>query len=56
MDRAREDRERSYQTEVADLGVPTISLERALQLAGDLEDEEIIRKMHQGVQRSTSGD
>jgi hypothetical protein len=32
----------------ASLGVPTVNLDRALQLAGQLEDEELIRKMRLG--------
>lgn len=31
-----------------DLGTPTVNLDRALLLAGDLEDEEILRKMRTG--------
>ncbi|MCK0177503.1 MULTISPECIES: antitoxin [Mycobacteriaceae] len=38
----------AFSTRVADLGVPSISLDRALQLAGDLEDEELIRRMRRG--------
>lgn len=34
-----------FRTKSADLGVPTVSLDRALQLAADLEDEELVRKM-----------
>jgi hypothetical protein len=37
-----------FRTETADLGVPTVNLDRALQLAGELEDEELIRKMRAG--------
>lgn len=33
-----------FATRVADLGVPTISLDRALQIAADSEDEELIRR------------
>jgi hypothetical protein len=32
----------------ARLGVPTINLDRALQLAGQIEDEELVRKMRLG--------
>lgn len=32
-------------TRTANLGVPTVNLDKALQLAGELEDEEIIRQM-----------
>ena len=34
-----------FRTDVAPLGVPTVSLDRALQLAGELEDEELIRRL-----------
>lgn len=34
-----------FRTEVHNLGQPTVALEKALQLAGELEDEELIRKM-----------
>ncbi len=37
-----------FQTEVADLGQCRINLDRALQVAADLEDEELIRKMRSG--------
>ena len=33
-----------HQTLTADLGVPSINLDRALQIAGELEDEELIRR------------
>lgn len=36
---------RAFTTRTADLGVPTVSLDRALQLAGELEDEELIRRL-----------
>ena len=39
--------EREFHTSVASLGVPTVNLDRALQLVGDLEDEELIRRMRQ---------
>ncbi|MFV0495087.1 antitoxin [Mycobacterium sp.] len=32
-----------FETQVADLGVPAIDLDRALQVAADLEDQELIR-------------
>ena len=35
------------QTEVASLGVPTVNLDRALQLVGELEDDELIRRLRQ---------
>lgn len=37
-----------FRTETADLGVPALSLDRALTLAGDLEDEELVRRMRAG--------
>lgn len=39
--------DRSY-TSVHSMGAPTVPLERALQLSGELEDEEIIRRMRTG--------
>ena len=39
---------RRSHTTVRHLGRPVVSLDRALQLAGDLEDEEIIRRMRTG--------
>jgi hypothetical protein len=37
-----------FHTETAPLGTPTVNLDRALQLAGELEDEELIRKSRVG--------
>lgn len=37
-----------YSFQTYDLGEPLVPLERALQLAGDLEDEEIARKLSVG--------
>lgn len=37
-----------FRTEPADLGVPAVNLDRALRLAGELEDEELVRKMRAG--------
>lgn len=37
-----------FSTEVADLGVPTVDLDRALQLVGELEDDELVRRMRVG--------
>lgn len=37
-----------YRTPTADLGLPSVNLDRALQLAADLEDEELIRKQRIG--------
>ena len=38
-------RSRPFRTPAFDLGRPTVNLDRALQLHGALEDEELIRKM-----------
>ncbi len=35
---------RSFATRTADLGRPAVNLDKALQLAADLEDEELIRR------------
>ncbi|MGE5693682.1 MAG: antitoxin [Candidatus Sericytochromatia bacterium] len=35
---------RRFSTRVVDMGVPAINLDRALQIAADLEDEELIRR------------
>ncbi|PWJ55829.1 hypothetical protein SAMN06264364_102195 [Quadrisphaera granulorum] len=41
---------RPYRTPTFDMGGPArVNLDRALALAGDLEDEEIIRKMERGA-------
>ena len=37
-----------FRTATANLGLPTVNLDRALQLAAELEDEELIRKMRLG--------
>lgn len=37
-----------FRTISADLGLPTVNLDRALGLAGDLEDEELVRSMRAG--------
>ena len=34
-----------FKTATANLGTPTVNLDRALTLAGDLEDDELIRRM-----------
>ena len=39
----------AFTTRTADLGAPSVNLDRALQIAGDLEDEELIRRQRQGV-------
>jgi hypothetical protein len=35
----------SFVTRTASLGAPAVNLDRALQLAADVEDEELVRKM-----------
>ncbi|MBK8435265.1 MAG: antitoxin [Austwickia sp.] len=35
-------------TTAVHLGVPTVNLDRAISLAGDLEDEELLRRMRRG--------
>lgn len=39
----------AFSTRTADLGVPTVNLDRALQLAAELEDEELIRRQRRGA-------
>ena len=39
---------RPYRTPTADLGTPTVNLDRALQLAAELEDDELVRKLRTG--------
>jgi hypothetical protein len=36
------------ETNSADLGLPTVNLDQALRLAGELEDEELLRKARAG--------
>lgn len=38
-----------FSTRAADLGVPTVNLDLALQIAADLEDEELIRRQRRGA-------
>jgi hypothetical protein len=38
-----------FATRTADLGVPSVNLDRALQLAGELEDEELLRRHRRGA-------
>lgn len=38
----------AFQTRTASLGRATVNLDRALQLAGELEDDELVRKMRAG--------
>jgi hypothetical protein len=45
----RQQRQAPFATRTASLGVPAVNLDQALQLAGDLEDEELIRKMRRGA-------
>ncbi|QHC01719.1 antitoxin [Epidermidibacterium keratini] len=37
-----------FQTTTRGLGVPTVNLDRALQIAADLEDDELVRRMRSG--------
>ncbi len=37
-----------FQTQVASMGQPSVNLDRALQIAGELEDDDLIRKMRAG--------
>ncbi len=37
-----------FRTETARMGVPTVNLDRALQIAAELEDEELVRKTRRG--------
>lgn len=39
---------RRFEVPTASLGQPTVNLDRALQLAGELEDEELLRRMRKG--------
>lgn len=39
----------TFVTRSASLGVPAVSLDRALQLAAELEDEELIRRQRRGA-------
>ena len=38
-----------FVTRTADLGVPSVNLDRALQLAAELEDEELLRRQRRGA-------
>jgi len=44
----REHRAEPFRTRVASMGESTVNLDRALQVAADLEDDELIRKMRSG--------
>jgi hypothetical protein len=37
-----------FRTATADLGLPSVNLDRALAVASELEDEELVRKMRTG--------
>lgn len=37
-----------FQTETASMGRPTVNLDRALQVVGELEDDDLIRKTRMG--------
>lgn len=37
-----------FRTATAELGIPTVNLDRALRLAAELEDEELIRRTRVG--------
>lgn len=41
-------RKERFRTATAALGLPAVNLDRALQLAGELEGEELVRKMRTG--------
>ncbi len=45
---ASEDRGVPFRTATAALGVPVVNLDRALQLAAELEDEELVRRTRVG--------
>jgi len=38
-----------FTTRTADLGVPSVNLDRALQIAAELEDDELIRRQRRGA-------
>ena len=42
----RQGRGQVFRTRTHDLGAPALPLDKALRLAADLEDEELIRKLH----------
>lgn len=37
-----------FRTETASMGEPSVNLDRALQIVGELEDDDLIRKMRSG--------
>lgn len=46
---ARRPAPRKFATRTASLGTPTVNLDHALQIAGDIEDEELVRRMRKGA-------
>lgn len=40
---------RPFRQRTFDMGVPAVNLDKALQLAGEIEDEELIRKRRRGA-------
>ncbi|MBX7432651.1 ribbon-helix-helix domain-containing protein [Mycobacterium sp. Y57] len=38
-----------FETTTADLGVPTVNLDKALQTVAELEDEELLRRQRRGA-------
>lgn len=45
----RRPRPAPFRTRTAALGTPTVPLDRALRLAGELEDEELLRRQRRGA-------
>ncbi len=43
------ERSRSFRTRTASMGAPRVYLDRALQLAGELEDDELLSRMRRGA-------
>lgn len=39
---------RAFETKTRRMGVPVVNLDKALQLAAELEDEELVRRMRRG--------
>jgi hypothetical protein len=46
--RGARDTGQEFRTQTASLGRSTVNLDRALQIAGDLEDDDLVRKMRAG--------
>jgi hypothetical protein len=44
----RADNRQPFQTPTSDMGLPAVNLDRALALAAELEDEELVRRMRAG--------